>query len=106
MSSNFFACSGPKFTNCSINHSLGLPGCSFAWEINSQKGRSGSLSCERRFSTVGGDAVSSAPSDFPNNMRVQLAVGLPPTHYGAQHKAFDKAVRANPDSHGKARALS
>lgn len=32
--------------------------------------------------------IQAAKAYSPNIMRVQLAVGLPPAHYGAQHKAF------------------
>ena len=32
--------------------------------------------------------IQAAGKYSPNIMRVQLAVGLPPAHYGAQHKAF------------------
>lgn len=32
--------------------------------------------------------IQAAGEYTPNLMRVQLAVGLPPAHYGAQHKAF------------------
>jgi len=32
--------------------------------------------------------IQAANGWSPNIMRIQLAVGLPPAHYGAQHKAF------------------
>lgn len=34
--------------------------------------------------------IQAAGAYTPNLMRVQLAVGLPPAHYGAQHKAFTR----------------
>ena len=34
--------------------------------------------------------IQAADKYSPNIIRVQLAVGLPPAHYGAQHKAFAK----------------
>ena len=32
--------------------------------------------------------IQAAKAYTPNIMRIQLAVGLPPAHYGTQHKAF------------------